>query len=88
MRDRRYQRNEIYTHVGPILISVNPYQRLPIYTPAVSNALFALAVPYSLLLLVCAVQLVRLGYAHGRRRLTRKQVFCILIGLNSATRIT
>ena len=61
---------------------------MPIYTPAVSNALFALAVPYSALLAVCLVQLVRLGYAHGRRRLSRKQVFCILIGLNSLTRIS
>ena len=29
----RYQRNEIYTSIGsPILLSINPYQRLPIYT--------------------------------------------------------
>ena len=27
----RYQRDEIYTMVGPILISVNPYKRLPLY---------------------------------------------------------
>ena len=30
---RRYQRDEIYTFVGSILISVNPYKSLDIYSP-------------------------------------------------------
>ena len=29
----RFQTNNIYTNVGTILISINPYKRLPIYTP-------------------------------------------------------
>uniref|UniRef100_A0A7S4DMC0 Myosin motor domain-containing protein n=1 Tax=Lotharella globosa TaxID=91324 RepID=A0A7S4DMC0_9EUKA len=32
---KRFERNEIYTNVGTILISVNPYQRLPLYTDQV-----------------------------------------------------
>lgn len=32
---RRFEANEIYTNVGTILISVNPYKRLPLYTPSV-----------------------------------------------------
>ena len=31
----RFQKNEIYTNVGTILISVNPYKRLPLYTPTI-----------------------------------------------------
>ena len=30
---RRYQRDEIYTFVGSLLISVNPYKSLDIYSP-------------------------------------------------------
>jgi len=33
----RFKQNEIYTNVGNILISVNPYKQLPLYTPAVLN---------------------------------------------------
>jgi hypothetical protein len=29
---KRFKKGEIYTNVGTILISVNPYQRLPLYT--------------------------------------------------------
>ena len=28
----RYFRGEIYTWTGPVLIAVNPFQRLPLYT--------------------------------------------------------
>lgn len=31
----RFARNDIYTSIGTILISINPYKRLPLYTPAV-----------------------------------------------------
>lgn len=31
----RAKRDSIYTNVGSILISVNPYQMLPIYTPSI-----------------------------------------------------
>jgi len=31
----RFLKNEIYTNVGTILISINPYKRLPLYTPNV-----------------------------------------------------
>jgi myosin heavy subunit len=34
VHSRRYARNEIYTFVGPILISVNPYTPLPLYSKA------------------------------------------------------
>ena len=27
----RYERDEIYTSIGPLLVSLNPYKRLPIY---------------------------------------------------------
>eukprot|EP00013_Stygamoeba_regulata_P023515 CAMPEP_0177666056 /NCGR_PEP_ID=MMETSP0447-20121125/21382_1 /TAXON_ID=0 /ORGANISM="Stygamoeba regulata, Strain BSH-02190019" /LENGTH=1567 /DNA_ID=CAMNT_0019172187 /DNA_START=105 /DNA_END=4808 /DNA_ORIENTATION=- len=30
----RFQNDEIYTNIGTILISVNPYRRLPLYTPS------------------------------------------------------
>jgi len=32
---KRFEQNEIYTSIGTILISLNPYKRLPLYTPAV-----------------------------------------------------
>lgn len=35
----RYFRGEIYTWTGPVLIAVNPFQRLPLYT-RVSRLLF------------------------------------------------
>jgi myosin heavy subunit len=33
----RFKTNEIYTNVGSILISLNPYKQLPLYTPQVLN---------------------------------------------------
>ena len=33
----RYKKNEIYTYVGTILIAVNPFKLLPIYTPAIQD---------------------------------------------------
>lgn len=33
----RFKQNEIYTNVGTILISLNPYKSLPLYTPQVLN---------------------------------------------------
>jgi myosin heavy subunit len=33
----RFKKNEIYTNVGTILISLNPYKQLPLYTPQVLN---------------------------------------------------
>jgi hypothetical protein len=32
---RRYEKNKIYTYTGTILISVNPFKSLPIYTSSV-----------------------------------------------------
>lgn len=32
---RRYEKNRIYTYTGTILISVNPFKSLPIYTSAI-----------------------------------------------------
>ena len=34
----RYKNNEIYTNVGTILVSCNPYKKLPLYTPAVIDS--------------------------------------------------
>eukprot|EP00466_Bigelowiella_natans_P006255 jgi/Bigna1/140911/aug1.59_g15619 len=34
---QRYHTNQIYSFVGPILISCNPYKLLPLYTPAILN---------------------------------------------------
>ena len=34
----RYQRMEIYTYVGTILIAVNPFKALPLYTPAILDS--------------------------------------------------
>ena len=31
----RYWKDTIYSYIGPILVSVNPYKRLPMYTPAI-----------------------------------------------------
>lgn len=31
----RYDRNQIYTYVGDILIAVNPFHKMDIYTPQV-----------------------------------------------------
>ena len=31
----RFQKHQIYTNIGTILISVNPFKRLPLYTPSV-----------------------------------------------------
>ncbi|XP_043823869.1 unconventional myosin-Ia [Dromiciops gliroides] len=31
--DKRFQHNEIYTYIGNVVISVNPYQKLPIFGP-------------------------------------------------------
>ena len=31
----RFQHDEIYTYVGTVLISVNPFRMLPLYTPDV-----------------------------------------------------
>lgn len=35
--NKRFQKNLIYTNVGTIVIAVNPYQRLPIYTEEVKD---------------------------------------------------
>eukprot|EP00466_Bigelowiella_natans_P015699 jgi/Bigna1/127316/aug1.4_g2024 len=34
---QRYHTNQIYSYVGPILISCNPYKILPLYTPNILN---------------------------------------------------
>jgi len=34
----RFEKNEIYTNVGTILISMNPYKLLPLYTPTIIDA--------------------------------------------------
>ena len=33
----RFFADDIFTHIGPILVACNPYKRLPIFTPAVIN---------------------------------------------------
>lgn len=33
----RFKLNEIYTNVGTILVSLNPYKSLPLYSPSVLN---------------------------------------------------
>jgi len=32
---KRFQKEQIYTRIGTILISINPYKMLPLYTPSV-----------------------------------------------------
>jgi myosin heavy subunit len=34
----RFKNDKIYTNVGTILISVNPFKQLPIYTPQVLDS--------------------------------------------------
>ena len=48
----RFKENTIYTYVSSILISVNPFKLLPLYTPEMRGAIapspwFALAIPPS-----------------------------------------
>ena len=33
----RYRRDDIYTYVGTILIAVNPFKLLPLYTPQIQD---------------------------------------------------
>ena len=35
--DKRFQANKIYTNIGTIVIAVNPYQRLPLYTEEIKD---------------------------------------------------
>lgn len=37
----RFDRGEIYTWTGPVLIAVNPFQRLPLYTSVSTNAKYS-----------------------------------------------
>lgn len=51
----RYGRDQIYTYVGDILIAVNPFHKLDIYTPQVSNEAPSLSGPpqFSLAIRCC-----------------------------------
>ena len=49
LQDTRFKRDVIYTYTGPILLALNPFQRLPLYTKEVcvlSLALFVSALPW------------------------------------------
>ncbi len=49
----RFDRGEIYTWTGPVLIAVNPFQRLPLYTSVSEMTLFVLLLMPSICLFVC-----------------------------------
>ena len=38
--ERRYKQGSIYTYTGPILIALNPFQRLPLYTPVILQSYY------------------------------------------------
>ena len=38
LQSARFQNDVIYTYTGPILLAVNPFQRLPLYTPQVCES--------------------------------------------------
>lgn len=52
----RYFRGEIYTWTGPVLIAVNPFQRLPLYTRVSVVCVYVVVV----LTVLCALIVLRL----------------------------
>ena len=38
--ERRYNTGNIYTYTGPILIALNPFQRLPLYTSEILDSYY------------------------------------------------
>lgn len=45
LQDTRFKRDVIYTYTGPILLALNPFQRLPLYTKEVCSLSRTLFVP-------------------------------------------
>ncbi|XP_071961883.1 myosin-IIIb-like isoform X2 [Antedon mediterranea] len=77
---RRYENNIIYTYIGDILISVNPYQPLSIYTYDLSCAYTNLTYRKSMPPHIFAVA----DKAYGNMKRTRSRQCCVISGESGA----